>query len=42
MRKLLGGSRDTFDGLIKSMLFSEKSESDIANLKEIEKQLSYS
>ena len=37
MRKLLGGSRDTSDSLIKSMLFSEKSESDIskANLKEI-------
>ena len=38
MRKLLGGSRDTSDSLIKSMLFSEKSESDIskASLKEIE------
>ena len=37
MRKLLGGSRDTSDSLIKSMLFSEKSESDTskANLKEI-------
>ena len=37
MRKFLGGSRDTSDGLIKSMLFSEKSESDIskASLKEI-------
>ena len=37
MRKLLGGSRDTSDSLIKSMLFSEKSESDIskASLKEI-------
>ena len=30
MRKLLGGSRDTSDSLIKSMLFSEKSESDIS------------
>ena len=39
MRKLLGGSRDTSDSLIKSMLFSEKSESDIskASLKEIKK-----
>ena len=37
MRKLLGGSRDTSDSLIKSMLFSEKSESDIskASLEEI-------
>ena len=37
MRKLLGGSRDTSDSLIKSMLLSEKSESDIskANLKEL-------
>ena len=37
MKKLLGGSRDTSDSLIKSMLFSEKSESDIskASLKEI-------
>ena len=37
MIKLLGGSRDTSDSLIKSMLFSEKSESDIskASLKEI-------
>ena len=37
MRKLLGGSRDTSDSLIKSMLFSEKSESDIskASLKKI-------
>ena len=37
MSKLLGGSRDPSDSLIKSMLFSEKSESDIstANLKEI-------
>ena len=37
MRKLLGGSRDTSDSLIKYLLFSEKSESDIskANLKEI-------
>ena len=37
MRKLLGGSRDTSDSLIKSMLFSEESESDIseARLKEI-------
>ena len=37
MRKLLGGSRDTSDSVIKSMLFSEKSESDIskASLKEI-------
>ena len=37
MRKLLGGSRDMSDSLIKSMLFSEKSESDIskASLKEI-------
>ena len=36
MRKLLGGSRDTSDSLMKSMLFSEKSGSDIskANLKE--------
>ena len=36
-RKLLGGSRDTSDSLIKPMLFSEKSESDIskASLKEI-------
>ena len=36
-RTLLGGSRDTYDSLIKSMLFSEKSESDIskANLNEI-------
>ena len=43
MRKLLGGSRDTSDSLIKSMLFSEKSKSDIskANLKEIKKRLSY-
>ena len=43
MRKLLGGSRDTTDSLIKSMLFSEKSESDIskASLKEIKKRLSY-
>ena len=39
MRKLLGGSRDTSDSLIKSMLFSEKSESDIskASLEEIKK-----
>ena len=37
MKKLLGGSSDTSDSLIKSMLFSEKSESDIskADLKEI-------
>ena len=37
MSKHFGGSRDTFDSLIKSMLYSEKSESDIskANLKEI-------
>ena len=37
MRKLLGGSRDTSDSLIKSMLFSDESESDIskASLKEI-------
>ena len=37
MKKLLGGSRDTSDSLIKSMLFSEESESDIskADLKEI-------
>ena len=37
MRKLLGGSSDASDSLIKSMLFSEKSESDIskASLKEI-------
>ena len=37
MRKPLGGSRDTSDSLIKSILFSEKSESDIskASLKEI-------
>ena len=37
MKKLLGGSRDASDSLIKSMLFSEKSESDIsrADLKEI-------
>ena len=37
MTKLLGGSRDTSDSLIKSMLFSEKSESDMskASLKEI-------
>ena len=37
MRELLGGSRDTSDSLIKSMLFSEKSESDISksSLKEI-------
>ena len=37
MRKLLGGSRNTSDSLIKSMLFSEKSESDIskASVKEI-------
>ena len=37
MRKLLGGSRYTSDSLIKSMLFSEKSESDISksSLKEI-------
>ena len=37
MRKLLGGSRDTFDSLIKSMLFSEKCERDIseASIKEI-------
>ena len=37
MRKLLGGSRDTSDSLIKSMLFSEKSEGDIskASLKDI-------
>ena len=36
MRKLLRGSRDTSDSLIKSMLFSEKSERDIskASLKE--------
>ena len=36
MKKLLGGSRDTSDSLIKSMLFSEKSESNIskADLKE--------
>ena len=43
MRKLLGGSRDASDSLIKSMLFSEKSESDISkeSLKEIKKRLSY-
>ena len=43
VRKLLGVSRDTFDSLIKSMLFSEKNESDISkvNLKEIQKRLSY-
>ena len=37
MRKLLGGSRDTSGSLIKSTLFSEKSESDVskASLKEI-------
>ena len=37
MRKLPGGSRDMSDSLIKSMLFSEKSESEIskASLKEI-------
>ena len=37
MRKRLGGSRDMSDSLIKSMLFSEKSESDISktSLKEI-------
>ena len=37
MRKLLRGSRDMSDSLIKSMSFSEKSESDIskASLKEI-------
>ena len=37
MKRLLGGSGDTSEGLIKSMLFSEKSESDIskADLKEI-------
>ena len=37
MKRLLGGSRDTSDSLIKSMSFSEKSESDIskADLKEI-------
>ena len=37
MKRLLGGSRDTSDSPIKSMLFSEKSESDIskADLKEI-------
>ena len=37
MRKLLGGSRNISDSLIKSMLFSKKSESDIskASLKEI-------
>ena len=37
MRKLLGGFRDMADSLIKSMLFSEKSKSDIskASLKEI-------
>ena len=37
MKRLLGGSRNTSDSLIKSMLFSEKSESDIskADLKEI-------
>ena len=37
MRKLLGGSLDTSDSLIKSMLFSEESESDISksSLKEI-------
>ena len=37
MRKLVGDSRDTSDSLIKSTLFSEKSESDIfkASLKEI-------
>ena len=37
MRKLLGGSRDTSDSLIKSMLFSEKCESGIskASLREI-------
>ena len=42
-KKLLGGSRDMSDSLIKSMLFSEKSESDIskASLKEIKKLLSY-
>ena len=31
MRKRLRGSRDTSDSLIKSMLLSEKSESDISN-----------
>ena len=30
MKKLLGGSSDTSDSLIKSMLFSEKSESEIS------------
>ena len=37
MKKLLGGSRDTSNSLIKFMLFSEESESDIskANVKEI-------
>ena len=37
MKRHLGSSRDTSDSLIKSMLFSEKSESDIskADLKEI-------
>ena len=37
MRKLLGGSHDTSNSLIKSMLFSEKSESDLSEaiLKEI-------
>ena len=37
MKRLLGGSRDTPDSFIKSMLFSEKSENDIskADLKEI-------
>ena len=30
MKKLLGGSRDTSDSFIKSMLFPEKSESDIS------------
>ena len=37
MRKLLGGSRDMSDSLIQSMLFSEKSESDVSktSLKEI-------
>ena len=37
MKRLLGGSRDTSHSLIKSMLFSEMSESDIfkADLKEI-------
>ena len=41
MKRLVGGSRDTSDSLIKSMLFSEKSESDIskADLKEIKKTL---